>query len=500
MSINQRLVMLLRRHFAIPHQARIPLLGAILGGASLITALNFDARQFGNELTRTGRTFFATGAICLDYRCALNAKRSLDESHVRSANRLHQLFSRNGGLYVKLGQHLSGLDHVIPKPYTQVMATLQDQAPAHPIDQINRVFREDLGADIDDIFSEFNPVPLGTASIGQVHVARLRSTGELVAVKIQHATLKRDSVSDLRAFRATLGIIRVVFPQFEFNWLANEIDDCLQKELDFRKEAENADRLRYLLKRHQVKGIKIPRLYHNLCSRRILIMEYCPGSKITDTAALLAQNIDPLEVTKAMWRMLAAMVFDVGFLHCDLHPGNVLVQVNSDGKGWSLVLLDHGIYEEVPRSAQLIFAELFVAAVKKDLSVFQKFAEELGLPADAFTIIFGLISKGSPDSKMDLAPLRQASLAKSLNKSLLKLPRSMLAVIHVCDKLKSNERALRSANDSLWRPSLAIPILWSSCNRLILTAILNNPNATWAEKTSARYELYRSDLLSWAVG
>ena len=191
------------------------------------------------------------------------------ECHKRSAERLLKLCRQNGGVFIKLGQHLSALVYLLPREYTSTLKVLQDQCPASSLKDIDDMFVFDTGKSLNDWFSEFDTEPLGVASLAQVHRAVLRDSGKEVAVKIQHPSLDEYTAIDVQTVISTVHWVKKAFPEFEFAWLADEMRTSLPKEMDFAHEAMNANKVRKNFVKNPI--LKIPLIYD--ARRRILIME-----------------------------------------------------------------------------------------------------------------------------------------------------------------------------------------------------------------------------------
>jgi aarF domain-containing kinase len=191
------------------------------------------------------------------------------ECHKRSAERLLRLCRQNGGVFTKLGQHLSAMVYLLPREYTTTLKVLQDQCPASSLKDIDDMFLLDTGKSLNDWFSEFDPEPLGVASLAQVHRAVLRASGKEVAVKIQHPSLDEYTAIDVQTVVSTVHWVKKAFPDFEFAWLADEMRNSLPKEMDFAHEALNANKVRKNFDKSSM--LKIPLIYD--ARRRILIME-----------------------------------------------------------------------------------------------------------------------------------------------------------------------------------------------------------------------------------
>jgi aarF domain-containing kinase len=204
-----------------------------------------------------------------DWASPAEHAKAKSECHLRSAKRLLKLCKENGGVFIKLGQHLSALVYLLPVEYCNTLKELQDQCPPSSIESLNDLFLSDANQSLESLFSSFDPNPVGVASLAQVHRAVLRETGQEVAVKIQHPALDDYTAVDVKTVTASVKWVKRMFPDFEFDWLADEMQNSLPKETDFTHEAENANKVRELFSSKKV--LKIPRIYR--AQRRILIME-----------------------------------------------------------------------------------------------------------------------------------------------------------------------------------------------------------------------------------
>jgi aarF domain-containing kinase len=183
----------------------------------------------------------------LSYRVTLNqpGKESaslLRACHKRCAERTLHVLEKNGSIFIKLGQHLSSMGYLLPLEWTTTFIPLQDQCPVSSFESVEGMFVKDTGKRIDELFSSFDREPIGAASLAQVHVAVLKETGQKVAVKVQHPALEEWVPLDLALTRFTFSTLKRFFPEYDLEWLSNEMEFSLPQELDFRMEAENARR------------------------------------------------------------------------------------------------------------------------------------------------------------------------------------------------------------------------------------------------------------------
>lgn len=254
------------------------------------------------------------------------------------AEHLRLALGELGGAFIKLGQMLSTRPDLIPPEYAKELAKLQDDAPAVPLEQIRQVVLQEMGQLPEAIFAQFEPTPMASASIAQVHAARLRD-GQEVVVKIQRPdisiAIEQDleilaSMANWAAAHSAIGRI------YNLQGLVDEFAYSLRNELDFRREGHNTDRFRRNFATDP--GVYIPRVYWELTADHVLTLERVGGVKITDLAQLDATGINRHTLAENATRLVLRMIFEFGFFHADPHPGNLFVR--PDG---SIALIDFGM-------------------------------------------------------------------------------------------------------------------------------------------------------------
>lgn len=324
-------------------------------------------------LARLVRVYSTAALIAADYKWSLwgseegspERRALLSQLHWTNAKRMLGLFQALGGFYIKTGQQISSLDHILPEEYTSTMSVLQDQCRPSDFDEVLEVLIEELGdADPSQVFSHFDPVPIAAGSLAQVHHATLLD-GTEVAVKIQYPGLRESCAADIVTIDFLVSLIPIVFPGVDFQWLVEEFKRNAPLELDFHYEAKNSKRTAQLMKDggHRV---VIPRVVDHLTTSRLLVAEYMPGIRVTDVDALNEAGYNPAKITTILTQAFADMIFISGFVHCDPHPGNVLVRTSPvDGKV-ELVLLDHGLYRELSHDVREAYASLWKALLMGD--------------------------------------------------------------------------------------------------------------------------------------
>jgi hypothetical protein len=217
----------------------------------------------------------------------LSAKSRLNR---KSAERLLNLCRENGGVYIKVGQHLANLDYLIPREYIEVLSSLFNDAPQSDIDSVHRVIEEDLGRGVNDLFDDFDPNPIASASLAQVHVAYCKKTKKKLAVKVQHRGLRETSAGDLFAVTCVVRVIDSLFTDFTFGWIADEMAPQLPKELDFQREGRNAEKAAVQIEKSGL-ACCIPKVIWKNTSPRVLTMEFEEGFKSTDIESLEASGL-----------------------------------------------------------------------------------------------------------------------------------------------------------------------------------------------------------------
>ncbi|KAL5629317.1 hypothetical protein BROUX41_001924 [Berkeleyomyces rouxiae] len=328
-------------------------------------------------------------AVCVnDYRVTLNKMKKiidpeeknqeLHSCHRRCANRTLKVLEKNGGIFIKLGQHLSAMNYLLPMEWTTTFIPLQDKCPVSSLESIQDMFRKDTGGEISDFFTDFDPTPIGAASLAQVHMARLKETGQEVAVKVQHPSLDVFSPLDIKLTSFTFTTLKKVFPEYDLEWLAKEMEESLPRELDFREEARNAERTKEYFSHIPELPLVIPDVVW--AKRRILVMAAEKGSRLDDLEYMDKNGIDRDEVSASLARIFNEMIFGHNApLHCDPHGGNLAIRKNNQRRGhnFDVILYDHGLYRDIPEDMRRSYAKMWIAAVDGDMDRMCKYAMEV---------------------------------------------------------------------------------------------------------------------------
>lgn len=438
-------------------------LGAVGVGSVLALKDNdWNLRDIG--FARLGRAVVTVSKIAYDYQKLSDSREFEDFSeksmkqwsmiHRKSANNLLELCRANGGIYIKVGQHIAALPYLVPMEYVEVLSVLHNQAPRTDIDSIRQVIREDLKIELEDLFEEFEIEPVGVASIAQVHRAKLKGSGQEVAVKVQHPRVKKHGYVDLATIDLSVNVIAKLFPNFSLLWLAETIKKNLPIELNFTYEGENADKTRNLLENFS--WLVIPKVHWKYTSSRILVMDFVTGGMISDSTYINKSGIDKHQLTRRLDTLFCDMIFKHGHVHCDPHPGNILVR-NSEERGAEIVLLDHGLYTHLSDTFRKNYSSLWLALIQADMTNIKKFAGELGV-GDLYGILACIVSgrpwsavvRGITEHIDGKAMQSEESEIKSyatrymyeINQLLSSVPRELLLIFKTNDLLRSIENRL----------------------------------------------------------
>lgn len=294
--------------------------------------------------------------------------------HRRRAQKLVNTAIGLGPTFIKIGQSLSTRVDFFSPIYTEALSQLQDRVPAFSADEAIEIIETELGATLDILFAQFDPIPLAAASLGQVHKAKLR-TGENVVIKVQRPGLRRLFELDFLVIEKLLWWVDRLVPKkrlLELRAIYQEFFTLLFKEIDYTQEGQNADRFRSNFKDRQL--VVAPEIYWKYTTSKILTMSYLPGIKIDDRPALAACGFDPKKINQiGICCYLQQLLVD-GFFQADPHPGNMAIM--ADGR---LVVYDFGMMAELKQISTDRMIETFWAVLKKDETAVTNNLIELGL-------------------------------------------------------------------------------------------------------------------------
>ncbi len=278
--------------------------------------------------------------------------------HLKNADRVKETVLHLQGLFVKMGQSLSILSNFLPEGFHEPLEALQNKIPARPYSEIESRIKRELGNTPENLFADFDRNPLASASIGQVHRAKLKS-GEEVVVKVQHANIESIAEVDLGIMQRIIGGVSYFFNIKGIEHAYTQIEKMIEEELDFKKEASAMQRIAANLEGEA--QLVIPKVFEEYSTNRVLVTQFCEGVKINEIKQIDEWGIDKTDLGNRLIHAYCKMVFEDGLYHADPHPGNIMVQENGN-----VVFLDFGAIGELQPSMRTGFLGLIDAAVKND--------------------------------------------------------------------------------------------------------------------------------------
>ncbi|GJE91340.1 ABC1 kinase family protein [Phanerochaete sordida] len=429
-----------------------------------------DTQFNASAITRNVRTIWVFSLIALDYKLNFNEEKSeqIPELHQRVGDRMYDLLTSNGGLYIKIGQAIGNNAALLPAPIQEKFAKLFDDAPQVPYSEIRSVIRSQFGkepAGPDGLFEEFDENAIASASIAQVHKAKLKSpdgNGPVVAVKIQKPALAKQVDWDLAAYRLVMWAYEKYF-ELKVYFLVDFISDHMRSELDFEREAQNAiETAKYVASEPILADrVYIPKIYPEYCTKKVMVAEWIDGVRLSDRAGIfrLMGERDPrlarapLEpastlpsrplkggvaaIMDTMVQLFSAQIFSWGWVHCDPHPGNVIVRphpLRPDRP--QLVLLDHGLYVRASETFRRQYATLWRGLITMDFDTIKDVADQWGIGTpDLFasaTLMKPVRFNGQPGDLDQLSQYERSVLIKERLKKFLtdtdKMPKELVFI------------------------------------------------------------------------
>ena len=297
-----------------------------------------DGQQEGAKSSHSGR--FRTQKNMDDYRARLKEMTEVfrKNSITRgiTPKKLRQILEDLGPTYIKLGQIMSSRSDILPQKYCDELMKLRSEVPPMPFSQVEEVINASFGYSWRQIFSDIEMMPLGSASIAQVHRATLKN-GDEVVIKVQRQGIYETMSRDIGLLRRAVRLLPPVAIKdlVDLDLVLTELWRVTQEEMNFLMEAANMEE--FADKNNDVIFVEVPRLYREYTTTQVLVMEYVNGFAIDDKANLLANGYDLNEVGTKFVDNFVKQVIDDGFFHADPHPGNVMI------RGGKIVWMDMGM-------------------------------------------------------------------------------------------------------------------------------------------------------------
>jgi ubiquinone biosynthesis protein len=307
--------------------------------------------------------------------------RRLRAAGLSGPERLRSLLEDMGGTFVKFGQMLALQPDIISIEYCNALFNLLDRVAPFPYAEVERIWREDVGRPLEEVFESFEREPVATASVGQVHVARYR--GEKVAVKVQRPNVELQFGSDIRIMLAAVGMIRLLRIRY-LEWLVEPLTEFIgwtREEIDYRFEARYGERVRQYAVNNPVQVV--PRVYQELTTRRTLVAGFLEGATLVsylrareDGDEVKIRRLEPAGFDR---KRFAANVIDNflgdafrnGIYHADLHPANLLLL-----EGSVVGYIDFGITGVMSRHGRRHLVVMTLALAEGDMDrLYESFRE-----------------------------------------------------------------------------------------------------------------------------
>ncbi len=283
-----------------------------------------------------------------------------------SAERVRLALQELGPVFIKLGQMLSTRRDLLPPEYAEQLALLQDQVPPFDGKLAMAEIEKHLGAPIQDIFDDFDPVALASASIAQVHTAKFKSDGREVVIKVIRPGSEKTIRADTQLMKLLAGLMEKFAPEADRLRpveVVEEYETTIIDELDLMREGANAIQLRRNFEGSKI--LYVPEIYSDYCTHKVLVMERIYGIPVSDVKALKAQGTNMKLLAERGVEAFFTQVFRDSFFHADMHPGNVFVSYeNPQDPTW--IGIDCGIVGTLNKEDKRYLAENFLAFFNRD--------------------------------------------------------------------------------------------------------------------------------------
>jgi len=312
---------------------------------------------FEDILDQSGLDKYLEGGLKL-----FSKKKTSEIKRLSRPERIRQALEELGPTFVKLGQMLSIRPEILPPDYLKEMQKLQDQVPPFPEQEAQDILEDEFDRPVEDVFSKFQKEPHAAASLAQVHRATLKS-GEEVIVKIQRPNIRSKINSDLDILKNLAQVVSKRISReliYEPSEIIDEFQSWIKKELDFVQEARNIDRFKNHFQDNP--GVRIPQVYWDFCSSKVVTMEYIDGIGIADVEKIEKAGLDRKEIARKGAEITLKQIFEYGFFHGDPHPGNLFVLEDN-----VIAPMDFGLVGNLDRELRNSLAQLMSGFVHKNI-------------------------------------------------------------------------------------------------------------------------------------
>lgn len=413
----------------------------------------YRAQRIGTTFGRTYLGIRANRFIAKRLRPPDMAER-WSKLHLASATTIYETAVELRGLILKACQFLGTRADVLPPEYVAVLSRLHDRVPPKSFGVVASTLQAELGRPLRELFARFEREPVAAASLAQVHRAT-RLDGREVAVKVQYPEIAALVRSDLASLRLLFRTVSFLERDFDLMPLIEELQGTVPRELDFENEGRNAERIAAFFEGRS--EIHVPRIHWDLSSRRVLVMDFEPGIKITDVEALRAAGVDVDRVAEILVSAYCEQILARGFFHADPHPGNLLVQPGPSGP--RVVFLDFGLAKQLPEGFRAGVLEFAAALLRGDADAMAAALARLGFetrdgsPAglqDISRFVLDAAQRVRAQATVDreLAEALRAELPRRIRENpLVRVPSHLVLVGRVVGLLSGLTRSLETRAD-----------------------------------------------------
>src|SRR5262245_61698590 len=296
-----------------------------------------------------------------------------DETHRDRARRLTRTIASLGPSFIKLAQVFAIRADIIPQIYIEELRNLHDRVPPFPTVEVRKRIQTELKQPLEAVFESFETEPLAAASLGQVHRARYR--GEDVIVKVLRPGVEELVATDVRVVQNLVFVLEQFIDHHiirSTRTIMEEFSRMIVEEMDFDHEADNVERFGDLFRDSDF--VIIPRVYREVTTTRVLVMQFFEGFRVTEVNEIVRHNVDTQRMIENLIEFYGEQLLIHGFFHADPHPGNILIRPDS-----RIVLLDYGMVLDVTPELRQDLVRIVIAAVRSDVDELINMAYKLDM-------------------------------------------------------------------------------------------------------------------------
>ena len=267
--------------------------------------------------------------------------------------------SKLGPTFIKIGQIMSSRYDLLPQEYCEALAKLRSNVEPMSFEDVLDILKEELG-DIDEIFESISPESIGSASMAQVHIAKLKS-GENVAVKVQRKNIYEKMTMDVKLLKKAISLLHLntIIKIMDLNLVLDEIYNVAKEEMDFELEAKHLEEFKE--NNVDVAYVTVPKVYKNFVTKKALVMEYIPGVSLNEKQKLEELGYDVEEIGLKLANNYIKQALDDGFFHADPHQDNIFIY---EGK---IVFLDLGMMGRISVRSRKLLNDAMKAIINDDI-------------------------------------------------------------------------------------------------------------------------------------